>query len=311
MWKIILFLLLTLLVVPVMAYYFDAPPTSEQWALLHRLFWIYVCAAGLTFIVSSLSRNYSQVDKLWSTIPILYAWVVAVKSGYEPRVVLMACLVSVWGIRLTYNFARRGGYSWRFWEGEEDYRWAILRAKPELKNPVRWFLFNLFFISGYQMGLILLFTIPIVKSVGGSPLGIVDFGLAALFVVLVILETTADQQQWNFQKEKYRRLSANEPLTPPYSDGFVRSGLWSWVRHPNYAAEQAIWIVFYLFTISAGGYWANWSVAGCVLLVLLFYGSSNFSEEISASKYPGYKEYQEKTGRFLPRLLTVPKDAEN
>lgn len=29
-------------------------------------------------------------------------------------------------------------------------------------------------------------------------------------------------------------------------------------------------------------------------------GSSDFSEKISASKYPGYAEYQRKVGRFLP-----------
>ena len=41
-----------------------------------------------------------------------------------------------------------------------------------------------------------------------------------------------------------------------------------------------------------------------ILLVLLFWGSSNFSESISASKYPGYKDYQKKVGRFIPRPVT-------
>jgi hypothetical protein len=38
----------------------------------------------------------------------------------------MAVLVSIWAIALTYNFGRRGGYSWDFWEEIEDYPWAIL-----------------------------------------------------------------------------------------------------------------------------------------------------------------------------------------
>jgi len=46
----------------------------------------------------------------------------------------MSILVTVWSIRLTYNFARRGGYSWKFWDGEEDYRWDILRQKPGFNN---------------------------------------------------------------------------------------------------------------------------------------------------------------------------------
>jgi len=36
--------------------------------------------------------------------------------------------------------------------------------------------------------------------------------------------------------------------------------------------------------------------------LILFQGSSNFSEEISASKYPDYRAYQDRVPRFLPRL---------
>jgi steroid 5-alpha reductase family enzyme len=41
-----------------------------------------------------------------------------------------------------------------------------------------------------------------------------------------------------------------------------------------------------------------------LLLILLFRGSTAFSEEISAGKYPGYAEYQQRVSRFLP----LPKD---
>ena len=40
-----------------------------------------------------------------------------------------------------------------------------------------------------------------------------------------------------------------------------------------------------------------------VLLMLLFLGSSDFSEKISAGKYPGYAEYQKRVPRFWPGLF--------
>ena len=64
--------------------------------------------------------------------------------------------------------------------------------------------------------------------------------------------------------------------------------------------EQLIWIVFYFFSVLATGDWINWSIAGCILLVILFKGSSDFSENISAEKYADYKEYQRKVPRFIP-----------
>ncbi len=300
MWKTVLALLITIVVVPVIAFTLDEPLSTLQGEVLNDLVMVYLVAALLCFAVSSISGNYSQVDKLWSILPMAYVWMTAVKSGWEPRVVLMALVVTVWGLRLTYNFSRRGGYSIRFWTGEEDYRWAVLRARPEFAARWRWVLFNLLFISLYQMGLILLMTLPAVRSLGGSPLGWADYLLAALIVGLVVMETVADQQQWNYHREKRKALSSGGEVPVRYRQGFVHTGLWAKMRHPNYTAEQGVWILFYFFSVSASGNWLNWSVIGAILLILLFWGSSNFSESISAGKYPGYREYQEKVNRYLP-----------
>lgn len=301
MWKTVLFLLFTLIVVPVLTFYFDEPLNEPQSDTLEILLWLYGIAAVLTFIVSSITDNYSQVDKLWSIIPVPYVWIIAHDSGYESRITLMAVLVTIWALRLTYNFARRGGYSLKFWEGEEDYRWSILRAKPEFSAKWKWVLFNLLFISVYQMGLILLFTLPALKAMNSDEaLGIWDVILAVLFIILVIIEFIADHQQYVYQEDKHAAIRAGKKLNAAQSVGFTHTGLWAYMRHPNYAAEQTIWIVFYFFSVTATGLWINWSIAGCLLLVLLFKGSSDFSESESAKKYPLYKKYQEQVGRFLP-----------
>ena len=300
MWKTVLALLITIVVIPVLAFTIDESPSGFQQGILNDLVVLYLAAALLCFVVSTLSKNYSQVDKLWSLIPIAYVWMTAVKSGFEPRIVLMALVVTVWGLRLTYNFSRRGGYSLRFWTGEEDYRWAVLRAKPELSAKWRWMLFNLLFISLYQMGLILLMTLPAVRSVDGSPLGWVDYLLAGLLLAVVLIETIADQQQWNYHKEKRKAIAAGGDIPEKYRKGFAHTGLWGKMRHPNYAAEQSVWIIFYFFSVSATGNWLNWSVIGAILLVLLFWGSSNFSESITSGKYPDYEEYRKRVPRFFP-----------
>jgi steroid 5-alpha reductase family enzyme len=302
MWKTILALLITIIVIPFIAFRFDEPLLDIQRAVLVKLVVVYLAAALICFLVSMLSRNYSQVDKLWSLMPIAYTWIVAVDSGFELRLVIMALLVSAWGIRLTYNFARRGGYSLKFWSGMEDYRWEVLRNKPELSAGWKWALFNFFFISLYQMGLILLITLPAIRSMNGRSLTWADGLLGGLILFFLIIETMADQQQWNYHKKKRSMKESGEELTEEYRKGFVHRGLWGIVRHPNYAAEQAIWIVFYFFSVAASGQWINWSVMGAILLVLLFWGSSNFSESISAGKYPEYAEFQKRVPRFIPFL---------
>ena len=91
-----------------------------------------------------------------------------------------------------------------------------------------------------------------------------------------------------------------DELPAPYNRGFNTLGLWSVSRHPNYFAEQAIWCCFYLFTVAGGIGIMNWTMAGALLLVVLFLGSSAFAEEISAAKYPGYADYCRKVSKFWP-----------
>ncbi len=297
----IIILILTIIVVPFVSFYYGSSINELQYMILQTMGISLGLVTAYCFVVGEITKNNSQVDKLWSLIPIYYVWHMTYLGDFEPRMVLMSVLVSIWGIRLTYNFARRGAYTWKFWEGEEDYRWAILRAKPGFKNPWIWMLFNLLFICAYQNALIFLFTVPILSGLteAAPSLSWIDYLLAFVFILFVVIEYIADQQQYEFQTEKYRRIAANEPLGE-YSHGFVKTGLWSIVRHPNYAMEQAIWVVFYLFSVVATGEWINWTMPGSLLLIILFKGSSDFSEQISAEKYPEYKDYQKKVARFIP-----------
>ena len=95
------------------------------------LTWILVMiiVAIVCFVVSELTRNYSQVDKLWSLMPGIYSWI-TVASFPSPRLFVMAILVTLWGLRLSFNFYRKGGYNIIPWKGEEDYRWKVLRENP-------------------------------------------------------------------------------------------------------------------------------------------------------------------------------------
>ena len=278
---------------------FDFSP--NQLEAFYSMLYLYLGAATYCFIAGELTKNYSQVDRLWSTIPIVYCWYFTYASGMDERLILMSTLVSIWGIRLSFNFARKGGFSLLPWKGAEDYRWEILqRDVPALKMKLNWSLFNFFFISFYQMGLIFLFSLPILSAwQGDSEMTNKDLLVAAVMLSLIIIQTIADEQQHKYQTKKYKLIRENKELFGNYKKGFIDTGLWKFSRHPNYTCEQLIWITFYFFSVSATGEFLNWSVIGCLLLVLLFYFSTKFSEGISSKKYPEYKYYQKNTPMFI------------
>jgi steroid 5-alpha reductase family enzyme len=297
-------LVLSLVVCPLL--YFQLGPTLDaaQVAVLKTLAIIVACSALCCFVLGEITRNNSQVDKIWSILPFVYCWIVAVHGGMHPRLVVMAVLATLWGLRLTFNFARKGAYRLKFWEGEEDYRWKVLRSMPLFQRRWVWALFDLVFISLYQNIILLLIVLPSLACMTSTaPFGWMDAVAAMLMLGFIVYETVADEQQWAFQSKKWAMIKSGkklEELPAPYNKGFNTRGLWSLSRHPNYMAEQAIWVCLYLFTIAAGVGIVNWSLMGALLLIVLFLGSSSLGEEISSGKYPQYEAYCKQISRFLP-----------
>ncbi|MES2513916.1 MAG: DUF1295 domain-containing protein, partial [Bacteroidota bacterium] len=123
--KTIFLLIFTLFVVPTVTFYLDDPLTALQKETLQHLLFGALAVSLMCYAVSEITGNCSQVDKIWSIVPVFYAWYMAYKGLFDERLVLMAILVTIWGIRLTYNFSRRGAYKLKFWTGEEDYRWEV------------------------------------------------------------------------------------------------------------------------------------------------------------------------------------------
>jgi steroid 5-alpha reductase family enzyme len=253
--------------------------------------WVAAAVCLAVWVLSIVTGEHSWVDRIWSIVPVVYLWIFAAGAGFaDARLTLMAGLATLWGIRLTANFARKGGYA----RGGEDYRWSVLRSRMSRGGFA---LFNLFFIVIYQNVILLLITLPaFTASQHPAPLGVLDVVAAAVFVALLVGETVADQQQWNFQTWKAaERAAGNEP-----QPRFLQRGLFSVSRHPNYFFEIAQWWVIFSFGAIAAASVLQWTVIGAVLLSVLFVGSTVFTEQITKSRYPEYAQYQSSTSAVIP-----------
>ncbi|RKP10766.1 hypothetical protein THASP1DRAFT_10000, partial [Thamnocephalis sphaerospora] len=270
---------------------------------------------------SLLTRHYSWIDRLWSLLPPAYALYFvqldAPSTSAEepprvdgltgnPRLLLVTCLITAWGARLTFNYWRKGGYAF----GSEDYRWHHVQASiPSWAFQ----LLNLVFIAAFQCWLLAAITAPVYVCwrAGFTSWSWMDVGTTAVFLAALIGETIADEQQWRFHQRKHafegaagkQRRRSSDPVAVVDQDvrnGFLTAGLWRYSRHPNFFCEQAIWCAVYGFGTAATGQWVRWDVAGAALLLLLFQGSTHLTERITAAKYPAYAVYQRTTSRLAP-----------
>jgi steroid 5-alpha reductase family enzyme len=264
--------------------------------------WLTAAFAACCFAFGAATGDYSWVDRLWSILPPLFAWIYAARGGFGWPVTVGAVLVTVWGIRLTRNFARRGGYA-----GEEDYRWSILRSR--IPSPFLWQLFNAAFICAFQLGAIALFSSPLARLAeapaadGGAPIA-AFLAVALLPLIFLAFETEADREQWEFQARKAAAraagASARDGRDEEAAKGFCSSGLFRLSRHPAYFGELGFWWSIYLLCSVGTGSLLHWSLAGPVALTCIFIGSTGFTESISMARYPAYADYRRTTSPIIP-----------
>ena len=249
----------------------------------------------VSFFYGLITRNYSTVDRIWSLLPPVYV-LVWMRDYYDnPRFVIAAVIVVLWGARLTANFAIKGGYA--FSPGKlfigEDYRWEVLRSS--IPNRFLFELFNLFFISFFQLALIFMFSLPLYyygKITG--PIKPAEVVLYIVHLALLSTELYADVLQLRFYNR--RNLEPWSKLRR-YRLGFNTFGIWRFSRHPNYVCEVGQCVYAYLYAASGR---LHFSGIGAAVLVILFIGSTVFAESITAEKYPEYGEWKRITSVWIP-----------
>jgi len=161
----------------------------------------------------------------------------------------------------------------------------------------------------------------------GDVLSFSDWVVLISLISLVVFEFISDGQQWSKfplpsppphppvnplpayygARTEYRK-TAKVPKGFSREDldrGFNTTGLFRWSRHPNFAAEQSIWVLVYQWSCLATDSFYNWTIAGAISYLILFQSSTVFTEAVSAGKYPEYKEYQDQVAMFVPTPLSL------
>lgn len=108
----------------------------------------------------------------------------------------------------------------------------------------------------------------------------------------------------DFQNAKHNyQKTAKSPTEYKREDldrGFNVVGLWALSRHPNFAAEQCIWLTLYAWSCFVTKTYWNWTGIGAIAYLCLFQASTWFTELVSSRKYPEYREYRKRVGKFIP-----------
>ncbi len=242
---------------------------------------VILIAMLLLWIVSLARRDASIVDPFWGTGFVLVAWTSRLlNSPAGSRILLLAGLTTVWGLRLSlFLLSRNRAHG-------EDRRYQAMRSRHG--NSFWWV--SLFTVFLLQAGLLWFVSFPLQVAATcrhSSPLGWCDAAGAAIWVVGLFFEAVGDWQLARFTAESG---SATR---------IMDRGLWRYTRHPNYFGDFCVW--WGLFIISAAG-GAAWTVASPLVMSILLMKVSGVTllERTIGERRPEYSAYQARTNVFFP-----------
>jgi len=245
--------------------------------------WLVALSGLLVFgiagwLVSLLRKDVSIVDSMWSLMFLIAAVIYMTLGETGPRATLIVTLVAIWALRLA------GHITWRNWGEGEDYRYQKIRAN----NSPGFAFKSIYIVFGLQAGLAAIISLPLLAAIGGTrSMGALDVAAVLVWIVGFVFEALGDLQLAQFRSN------------PDNKGRVLQSGLWSLTRHPNYFGDFCIWWGFYLFALSAGGWWTILAPLLMSFLLLKVSGVAMLERDIGKRR-PEYAAYVEETNTFFP-----------
>lgn len=254
---------------------------------------VFAIAVGLAFLIQWLVFIPSyifQTEKFFDlTGSLTYITVTGLAVCYsrysvplDARSILLAALVMVWALRLgSFLFSRiqKAGKDDRF---------------DELKPSFFRFL-NVWTIQGLWVTFTAAAAWVAIANTTRRELDI--FAVVGLLVWLLgfAFEVIADSQKSRFNAD------------PANKGKFIRTGLWSRSRHPNYFGEIVLWLGVAIIAIPVlqGWQWVAMISPLFVALLLTRISGIPLLEKKSDTKWGGqaeYEEYKKNTPVLIPRL---------
>lgn len=236
---------------------------------------------SLTWTVSLYKADASIVDSVWSLFFLALCATYFLLTDFTTlRGLIVLALVALWALRLSAYI------TWRNWGEPEDPRYQAIRRRhsPNFAIKSLWIVFLL------QGALAWVISVPLLAAIaGGRPLSALDAVAAVLVLFGILFESVADVQLAAFKAR-------------PGTQGQVMDqGLWRYTRHPNYFGECCVWWGFYLFAVSAGGWWSIISPLLMTFLLLRVSGVALLEKDITERR-PAYRDYMQRTNAFIPGL---------
>lgn len=258
---------------------------------IYRFFLADLAATLIIYLCSVLLKNASLYDPYWSVIPpLLLVGAALYYDAFGISVILMLFVLSVWGIRLTYNWAS-------LWQGFHEIDWRYQEMKE--KAPKFYLLTNLFGIQLFPTSIVFAQLALAIFFIEKNPnMNFITVFGALMILVAAIIQFVSDEQMKMFKE----RTKGEKKC--------IEEGLWKYSRHPNYFGEVMVWWGVYVMYVSMVKTLDLMIVSPLMMTSLFLFISIPWMERKIIKTRPDYKGYQRRVSMLIP-FFRREKDTES
>lgn len=238
----------------------------------------------IAFIPAAIAQTDKYFDATGSVTYIgVTAMLLLLAPEWDVRSLIVGGMVIVWAARLgsflLIRNMRSGG----------DERFEVIR-----RSPLRFL--SVWTIQGLWISLTAAAAWITIASAESAPLNWSTWAGLTLWLLGFGIEVTADTQ-----KSRFKANSDNDGT-------FIRSGLWSVVRHPNYLGEIMLWVGVLVVAAPALQGWQWVALLSPIFVIVLLTRVSGIPllEQKAERKWgddPEYREYRARTPALIPGLV--------
>ncbi len=249
---------------------------------------VMVVAMAAAWQLQRVTSNGGWVDVVWTFSTGVTAVLAALapqsgSDGWNARQAVVAAVVAIWSTRLGLHIAQRARRS------SEDARYELLRQAWGAAFQSRMLRF---LMAQPVCSAVLVGSVVIAARVPGNGLTARDLIALALAATGVVGAAIIDAQLVRFKADVRNR------------GGILRSGLWSWSRHPNYFFEWLAWLALPVLAAGVSGYALGWitlaAPVGMYWVLMYATGVPLLEDHMLRSRAEAYRAYRQETNAFFP-----------
>lgn len=248
---------------------------------IYRFLLADVASTLVIYLCSMLFKNASLYDPYWSVIPpFMVGFAMIYYQAFGLANILLLIALSVWGIRLTYNWAS-------LWTGFHDMDWRYVEMKR--KAPKLYPLTNLFGIQMFPTAIVFAQLACALMMIKINPqANFLTFLGAAIIGISALIQLIADQQMKRFKARTHGEKKC------------IEEGLWKYSRHPNYFGEIMVWWGVYVMYLDAVETLDFMIISPILMTSLFLLISIPWMERKILQTRPEYMDYQKRVSMIIP-----------